>query len=153
GDFQITGRAGEFQIEILNSRDHADPFGLYPNVSRVIIGGSRAEFRPNVIGMAPSIDVGNFDTSETAVALLDFLSDADNPFSLHQIPRGNGATMIDLIGVYVGNVVCHEAGHIFGNWHTDPLLPQVNVMNQFVTFVGEDLGPDGTFGTADDKDV
>src|SRR5262249_21218065 len=115
GDFQITGRAGEFQIEILNSRDHADPFGLYPNVSRVIIGGTRAEFGPNVIGMAPSIDVGNFDISETAVALLDFLSDPDIPLSLHHVPRADGASMIDLIGVAVGNVVSHEAGHFFGD--------------------------------------
>jgi Ca2+-binding RTX toxin-like protein len=152
GDFQVTGQAGEFQIEILNSRDHADPFGLYPNVSRVIIGGSREEFGPNVVGMAPSIDVGNFDTSETAVALLDLLSDTDHPLSLHQIPRGDGATMIDLIGVYVGIVVAHEVGHTFGNWHTDPFLPQFNVMDQFVLFRSEILGPDGTFGTADDLD-
>src|SRR5262249_52817956 len=129
GDFQITGRAGEFQIEILNSRDHADPFGLYPNVSRVIIGGTREEFGPKtVIGMAPTIDVGNFDTSETAVALLDYLSDPDIPFSLHYVPRADGATMIDLIGVYVGNLVSHEAGHFFGNWHTDPFFSPLGIM-------------------------
>ena len=75
GDFTITDRAGDFQIEILNSRDHADPFGLYPNVSRVIVGGTLAELDSPVpfIGLAPSIDVGNFETAETAVALLDNL--------------------------------------------------------------------------------
>jgi Ca2+-binding RTX toxin-like protein len=142
GDFQITGRAGEFQIEILNSRDIADPFGHYPNVSRVIIGGTREEFGPNVVGMSPSIDVGNFDTSETAVALLDLVSDV-----LPQVPRGDGATMIDLIGAVVGHVVSHEAGHFFGNWHTDPFASPSNVMNPFID-VG--TGPDGIFGTADD---
>src|SRR5262245_17288677 len=151
GDFQITGQAGEFQIEILNSRDHADPFGLYPNVSRVIIGGTVEEFGPFVLGMSPTIDVGNFDTSETAVALLDLLSDPDFPRSLHQVPRADGASMIDLIGVAMGNLVSHEAGHFFGNWHTDPFLPPFGIMTQFGALF--DLGPDGTFGTADDGDV
>src|SRR5262249_52361227 len=131
GDFQITGRAGEFQIEILNSRDHPDPFGLYPNVSRVIIGGTRAEFGVNVLAMSPSIDVGNFDTSETAVALLDILSDPLRPFSLQHVPRADGASLIDLIGVTVGNVVSHEAGHFFGDWHTDPFFFPSNIMNPF----------------------
>src|SRR5207302_814134 len=36
GDFTVTGHAGDFQIEILNSRDNPDPWGL-PNVSRVIV--------------------------------------------------------------------------------------------------------------------
>src|SRR4029453_13932314 len=45
-----------------------------------------------------------------------------------------------------------EAGHIFGNWHTDALLPQFNLMDQFLS-PREGLGPDGTFGTADDTDV
>jgi Ca2+-binding RTX toxin-like protein len=151
GDFQITGRAGEFQIEILNSRDHADPFGLYPNVSRVIIGGTRDEFGVNVIGMSPTIDVGNFDTSETAVTLLDLISDPNNPFSLDYVPRADGATMIDLIGVAVGNLVSHEAGHFFGDWHTDPFLLPSNIMNPFPLY--EILGPDGVFGTADDVDM
>ena len=152
GDFKITGRAGEFQIEILNSRDHADPFGLYPNVSRVIVGGTRDEFGvQTVLAMSPGIDVGNFDTSETAVALLDLLSNPNYSRSLHNVPRAGGATIIDLIGVAVGNVVSHEAGHCFGNWHTDPFFPPFDIMTQFGALF--DLGPDGTFGTADDGDV
>src|SRR5262249_22464270 len=129
-----------------------DPFGLYPNVSRVIIGGTRDEFGvQTVLAMAPGIDVGNFDTSETAVALLDILSDPDDPRSLHYVPLGAGATMIDLIGVTVGNIVSHEAGHFFGNWHTDPFLSPFNIMAQYGGLF--DLGPDGTFGTADDGDI
>jgi len=155
GDFVITGRAGEFQIEILNSRDHADPFGLYPNVSRVIVGGSNLEaFGPDteewVLGVAESVDVGNFDTSETGLALLDFLSDPESFFSLNVLPRGPGVSIIELIGPAVGNLVSHEAGHFFGNLHTfswdghdlmglAPLLP--------------DAGADGFYGTADDPDV
>ncbi|HEY1381676.1 MAG TPA: pre-peptidase C-terminal domain-containing protein [Gemmataceae bacterium] len=152
GDFTVTGRAGDFQIEILNSRDIADPFGVYPNVSRVIIGGTSAELGLDVIGIAQSIDVGNFDTSETAVQLLDFFSDPDNPFALENIPRADGATMTDLIGLYVGNAACHEAGHFFGNRHTDPILRYANIMNQFVSTVQEVRDPDRTFGTTDDQD-
>lgn len=148
GDFQITGRAGEFQLEILNSRDHADPFGLYPNVSRVIIGGTREELGANVIGVAASIDVGNFDTTETAVALLDRLSEL-----LPQWPRGGGATLIDLIGVVAGDVASHEAGHIFGNWHTDPFTDPFDFLNLMNRGFLADFGPDGLFGTADDVDL
>ena len=40
GYFPGTGVPGDMDIEILNSRDHADPWGL-PNVSRIIIGGTQ----------------------------------------------------------------------------------------------------------------
>ena len=150
GDFQVAGRAGEFQIEILNSRDHADPFGLYPNVSRVIIGGTRQELGFAALGVSATIDVGNFDTSDTAVTMLDSYSDPLHRFSLHRIPRADGATMIDLIGVAVGSTTSHEAGHFFGNWHTDPFTAFTNVMTNAVF---QEIGPDGTFGTADDVDV
>ena len=149
GDFQVTGRAGEFQIEILNSRDHADPFGLYPNVSRVIIGGTQAEFGVPVLGISASVDVGNFDTSETAVVLLDVLSEI-----LPQLPRGPEVSLIDLIGVLTGNVVSHEAGHFLGNWHTDPFADPLDSLNLMIRpyFLGN-FGPDGLFGTPDDVDM
>jgi hypothetical protein len=144
GDFTITGRAGDFQLEILNSRDHADPFGIYPNVSRVIVGGTNAELAGlyPVIGISQSVDIGNFDTADTAVALLDILS---APYFLNPIPLGPGKTIVDLIGVMVGNVVAHEAGHFLGNWHVN--FGTGNIMNP-----GEigNIGLDGTFGTADD---
>ena len=73
GDFDATGVPGQFDIEILNSRDDADPFGQ-PNVSRVIVGGTIGELGIPTIGIAESIDVGNFETAETAVVLLDLLS-------------------------------------------------------------------------------
>src|SRR5262249_38100667 len=59
--------------------------------------------------------------------------------------------MIDLIGVTVGNVVSHEAGHFFGDWHTDPFLFPFNMMNPGLVY--QHLGPDRTFGTADDVDI
>lgn len=146
GDFTITGRAGDFQIEILNSRDHADPFGLYPNVSRVIVGGTLAELgAPRTFsGLAPSIDVGNFDTSETAIVVPGQLP------SLGTVPLALGKTVVDYVGVFIGNLVSHEAGHFFGNWHT--LSTTSNIMNGFFSRAGV-VGPDGIFGTADDPDV
>ena len=45
-----------------------------PNVSRIIIGGTIAESGISTIGIAQSIDPGNFETDETALVLLDVLS-------------------------------------------------------------------------------
>lgn len=144
GDFTVTGRAGEFQIEILTSRDHPDPFGLYPNVSRVIIGGTQAESGLfGLVGISPSVDVGNFDTSETAVVLLDVLSVA-----LNTVRIADGKSMVDLLGVSVGNIISHEAGHFFGNWHTDFTAPNIMLPSLLVG-----IGPDRIFGTADDVDI
>ena len=53
GDFENSGIPGEFDVEILNSRDHADLFGVDPNVSRVIIGGSSVETGVGSIGACP----------------------------------------------------------------------------------------------------
>ncbi|MEZ6045370.1 MAG: hypothetical protein R3C11_07255 [Planctomycetaceae bacterium] len=107
GDFDTTGVNGDFDIVILNSRDDADPFGQ-DNVSRVIIGGTVAEFGIPTIGLAESIDPAQ--PEETAVVLLDFLSEvASDPNSLNGIPLAAGSAT-DLIGTAVGNITSHEAG-------------------------------------------
>ncbi len=145
-----------FDVEILNSRDHADPFGQ-PDVSRLIVGGTIAEFGIGTIGIAQSIDPGNFGTAESAVILLDLLSaPAANPNSLNQFPLGGGATIFDLVGVGVGNITAHEAGHYLGNWHTEQFAVSSppSIMDQggnLANTVG--VGTDGTFGTADDDDT
>ena len=72
-DMVDSGLNQRFRLRILNSRDHADPFGK-PNVSRLIVGGTIAESGIATIGIAQSIDPGNFATEETAVVLLDVLS-------------------------------------------------------------------------------
>ncbi len=154
GDFDATGIHGQFDIEIHNSRDHVDSFGQ-TNVSRVIVGGTIAELGIPTIGIAESIDVGNFETEESAVVLLDLLSaPASNSNSLNQFTLDPSVDIIDLIGVGVGNIVAHEAGHFFANWHTDRLNDTPDLMDQ-----GGDLnntlglGPDNIFGSADDVDV
>ena len=155
-EIERMGLNRHFNIEILNSRDHPDPFGQ-PNVSRVIIGGTVDELTTVTIGLAQSVDVGNFDTEETAFVLLDMLSSTDPTAtaSLNNVPRSAQSTIIDVIGVGVGEIASHEAGHLLGNWHTDDTNATANIMdaagNLGFSILG--LGPDGIFGTADDENV
>lgn len=151
-DFSGTG----VRVRILNSRDHADPFGR-ADVSRLIVGGTIEESGVATIGIAQSIDPGNFDTTESALILLDVLSDPgdaeDAPASLNTYltPASN---RVRFVGTALGNVASHEAGHYLGNWHVDQFNPVLNLMDQggnFPLLYG--VGPDGVGGTADDPDV
>jgi hypothetical protein len=143
------------KVKILNSRDHADPFGRR-NVSRLIVGGTIAESGVDTIGIAQSIDPGNFDTAETALILLDSISEpADETvaysFNTYLKP---GSDRIRFIGTALGNITSHEAGHYLGNWHVDQYGPVANLMDQggnFPLLYG--VGPDGIGGTADDPDI
>ncbi len=145
-----------FGPEIRNSRDHADSFGE-ADVSRLIVGGTIAEFGIGTIGIAESIDPGNFGTEESAVILLDLLSaPAPNPNSLNSFGLAGGATIFDLIGLGVGNIVAHEAGHYLGNWHTEQFnaSSDPSIMDQGGNLPGTvGVGPDGILGTADDFDT
>ena len=73
-DMIASGLNPDFRVRIRNSRDHRDPLGQ-PNVSRIIVGGTIAESGIPTIGIAQSIDPGNFATEESALVLLDILSD------------------------------------------------------------------------------
>lgn len=153
GDRDATGQGTQFDIEVLNSRDHGDVWGQ-PNVSRVIVGGTIEELGIPTIGIAQSIDPGNFDTEESAIVLLDLLSAPPEAGFINALPRSSDASIIDAIGVSVGNIVAHEAGHFLGNWHTDNQSAVSNIMDQggdFFQFAG--VGADGVFGSADDVDV
>ncbi|MCA9218119.1 MAG: hypothetical protein KDB27_33840 [Planctomycetales bacterium] len=168
GDLVRTGRHGDYRLEIRNSRDHKDPFGL-PNVSRVIIGGSTADLGGiPAYGIAQSIDVGNFRTEETALVLLDILTspaevvvdtDGDgtpdtitpNSGSVNHYLTARGRSKIDLFANAVGNIASHEAAHFFGVWHTD----NANEHPQIVDTGGVpgsrmEVGPDRILGTQDD---
>ncbi len=161
GDFDADRTGGSFGIEILTSRESVDLYGFpldpfgEPNVSRVVVGGTVEQLGINTIGIAESVDVGNFRTNETGVVLLDALSAPENFLSsLHRIPLVGGRTMVDLLGVAIGNVITHEAGHFFANWHTDPRNGVLDLMDQggqLGNILG--LGPDGKFGSADDVEV
>lgn len=154
GDFDTTGNNGDFDIQILNSRDHADPFGM-GNVSRVIIGGTIGELGIATLGIAESIDVGNFDTTETCIVLLDSLSAAAGGDSINSLTLGAGTTIIDAIGAVVGNIASHEAGHFFSNFHTENTNAAQNIQDRGGNGVADEagVGPNNIFenGGGDDQ--
>lgn len=144
-----------FSVELRNSRDHADPWGQ-PDVSRVIIGGTAGQLGFSTIGIAESIDPGNFAREETAVVLLDILSSSTSSLSFNNIPRAPGFTKIQAIGIGTGNIVAHEFGHYSGNWHTQNGNSLRNLMDAGGGSILQNLygtGPDEIYGTADDVDV
>jgi hypothetical protein len=142
------------RLIVLNSLDHPDLFGQ-PNVSRVVVGGTVEELGFTTIGIAQSIDPGNFAQEETAVVLQDFLSQPAGPaFSLNTYlaPQSN---RVEFVGRAVANVISHEIGHYLGSWHTDPTNAVVNLMDAggagYTGMFG--TGPDNIGGTADDTDT
>ncbi len=148
-DFARTG----VTVRVLNSRDHADRFGR-PDVSRVIVGGTIAESGIPTIGIAQSIDPGNFERAETALVLLDLLSaSAEEPYSINAYLQP-ASDRVRFVGTAIGNVVSHEIGHYLGSWHVHQFNEVPDLMDaggNFAVMFG--VGPDGVGGTADDPDV
>lgn len=149
-----TAANDDFGVTILNSRDHADPFGS-PNVSRLVVGGTIPELGIPTIGIAQSIDPGNFAPGETGVVLLDLLLAPSCDFGDELLCfAGPGTDVVDLVGTGVGNIVAHEAGHFLGSFHTEQFNEVPSIMDQggnLPNTVG--VGDDGVFGTGDDVDV
>ncbi len=151
------------EYTLLNSRDHGDPGFIYDavtptvpaNTSRLIIGGSISQLGISTIGIASSIDTGNFGLEDTAVVLLDLLSQPGaGPNSLNQFGLAGAATQTDLVGQGVGNIAAHEAGHFLGNWHTEQFNEISAIQDQGGNLAGTvGVGPDDNLGSADDIDV
>lgn len=152
-DLINSGLNDKFAIKILNSRDNADAFGQ-PNVSRVIVGGTIDQSGVATIGISQSIDPGNFNTEESALVLLDVLSSAaGEEASLNTYIKAS-SDRVKFVGRALGNVVAHESGHFFGDWHVDQFNETPNLMDQGGNFpVMFGVGPDAIGGTADDIDV
>jgi hypothetical protein len=152
-DLEASGLNNRFRVRITNSRDNADTFGQ-PNVSRIIVGGTIDQSGVDTIGIAQSIDPGNYGTEETALVLLDLVSDPAGPSYSFNTYLTSGGNKLRFIGQALGNVTSHEAGHYFGSWHVDQFNDILNLMDQggnFPLLYG--VGPDGVGGTADDPDV
>jgi hypothetical protein len=153
GWFSSTGSAGQFDVEFLNSRDNPDSFGD-PNVSRLIIGGTQGELGVNTIGIAETVDVGNFTTNETAVILLDLIN---TPGGFGLVPLGPRVTRADFLADAIGRVAAHEAGHFLGGWHTinnnsaTQIMDAGGSLQAMSNLMG--VGPDGIYGTDDDIHV
>ncbi|MDH3302949.1 MAG: hypothetical protein OES24_20810 [Acidimicrobiia bacterium] len=154
GDRDATNRGTEFDVEVLNSRDHGDRWGD-PNVSRVVIGGTIEELLIPTIGIAQSIDPGNTETEETAVVLLDIMSlpAGETEASINSYGLADGVSKASFVGFVVGHITAHEIGHYIGNWHQETFNEVEAVMDaggDFAAIAG--VGDDGVFGTADDTD-
>ncbi len=152
-DMVASGLNDDFKIKIKNSRDHADPWGK-PNVSRIIVGGTIEQSGIDTIGIAQSIDPGNFGTEESALVLLDLLSEPAGPTYSLNTYLTSASNRVGFVGQAVGNVTSHEGGHFFGNWHVDQFNAEANLMDQggnFPLLYG--VGPDNIGGSADDPDV
>ena len=153
-DLAAKGTNRRFAVRVLNSRDHADPWGQ-PNVSRVVVGGTIAESGIQTVGIAQSIDAGNFGKEETSLVLLDLLSSpaAQTSVSLNRYLTP-ASDKIAFIGRAIGNITAHEAGHMSGSWHQDQFNALDAIMDQGGNPKGMfGVGPDGIGGTADDVDV
>lgn len=154
GDRDVDSVDGHMDVEIRNSRDHADPWGQL-NVTRIIIGGSMYELGIPTLGIAQSIDPGNFAPEETAVVLLDYLSDPDptNLDSINAIPRAPNFSMVDAVGRVVGAIAAHEAVHTLGLWHTDNSNDVACLIDAGGNGIADEggVGPDGIMGTGDDE--
>lgn len=150
--------------------------------SRVIIGGTIEEFLIETIGIATTIDPGNFSLDDEAVVLLDLLSNplvldddeddddfdiiddfslksgflGNDPNTINSIPLADGATIEDAVATTVGNIVSHEIGHFIGNFHTDIDNNDVySIMDSGglpITFAAG-VFPGGLFGDANTVDV
>lgn len=150
-DLQARGENPRFALKVLNSRDNADPFGQ-PNVHRIIVGGSIAQSGIDTIGIAQFIDPGNYGNEDSALVLLDVLSDPSGAASLNTYITP-ASDKIKFLGRAIGNVISHEAGHLYGNFHTDTFNTVPNLMDSGGNFPGLfGVGPDNIGGTADDVD-
>jgi hypothetical protein len=139
GDYDRTRRPGEFGLEIRNSRDHRDTFGIDPLVSRIVVGGTAEEAGfDGYSGLAETLDVGNFKTSDQGVGTLSWITDG-----IENIGFEAPVTRLDLMAEGIALLVAHEAGHIFGCFHTDQadfFGETANIMDPaLVAFIGPDL--------------
>jgi hypothetical protein len=155
-DLAARGLNGRLAVRVLNSKDSPDVFGR-ENVSRVVIGGTIEQAGISTIGIAQYIDPGNYSHEDTALVLLDLLSDSDptDDASLNYYLKP-GSNRVRFVSRAIGNVASHEIGHYIGNYHTDATDAVHNLMDEGGSNFGQNLygvGSDGTGGTRDDEDI
>ncbi len=155
GDFNRTGIPGQYGIKILNSRDHVDPGFNAPYVTRVFVGGSVPDFfidSDDLYGIAQSVDVGNFNTSEFVLTFLEAIGLDVQDFD--DIPTSLTANRLQVAAQGLALTISHELAHSFGIFHTDRAGGIRSIIDANVNINDDyELGLDGIFGTADDVDM
>lgn len=143
------GENDQFGIDIRHSRNDADKFGTNLLVSRVAVGIVK-EFAALGMdgGTAEFIDVGNFKHDDQAVAHLGYMVGAINA-----IGTDPSKTRIQFVAHAISLTIAHEAGHIFGCFHTDQPSPFEGTPNIMDLTSVTAVGPDFVYGTADDIDL
>ena len=148
GYFFGTGNPGDFSVWVTNTKDHPELIGV-PGVTRILVGANDATdfgFPAGVLGVAQSVDVGNFDLSENAIVLVGqtLIDAAAGPIS-------GTSTALQLFAELTAMVIAHEAGHTYGGVHQDPTNNVFGIMDQFYDpVISGGFGIDGIFGNADD---
>ncbi|MEQ1827722.1 MAG: Ig-like domain-containing protein [Pirellula sp.] len=151
GFFGQTGHPGDFDVQILNSVDHVDVWGQ-ANVSRVLIGGTQTQIgipaATGLLGIAQSIDIGNFDREESALVMLDILgADALDAIG---VPRAGNVSAASIFAELTAVVIAHEVGHYLGSMHQDPNSRVNTIMDSFYDPLAQ-AGRDGILGNSDDE--
>jgi hypothetical protein len=141
-------------VRVVSSLTHPHLRGQ-ENVTTVHVGGAVAEAGVDTIGISEGVDPGNFDHEDTALVLLDRLSEsADRAFSLNHY-LGAGSRREAFIAQGVANVAAHEVAHNLGSFHTDNTeidqLMDSAGRTGFAAIYG--VGADGVGGTADDVEL
>lgn len=153
GFYGATGNPGEFNVRLVSSFDSPDLWGQ-PNVSRVLVGGTQTEIgldpATGLLGIAQSVDVGNFGREESGLVMVDILiADSMDPAL---VPIAGNVSRADLFAELLSMVIAHEAGHFLGGVHQDPNNLQYGVMDQFYDpTIVSGAGRDGIFGNRDDE--
>lgn len=118
--------------------------------SRLIVGGTIEGVGIRTIGLASTIDIGNFDVTNNGFILLDEISDTNpsNNLSINNVPIAEGVEKIDLVATVVGNITAHEAGHFIGNWHCNTRNDVLTIMDEGNPLISRFAGvlEDGSFG-------
>lgn len=153
GSYRLTGNPGDFGITILNSYDDPEPVGV--PFTRVMFGSIAAfpeiAAADNLLGVAKTIDVGNFDLNDTVLVFVDNGVDAGLA-----VPTSSAISAFDSVGLGIGVTTTHELAHVFGLFHTDG--------NNFIPSIidgggalnnenGLGVGADGILGTEDDVPI
>jgi hypothetical protein len=153
GFYGATGNPGEFNVRLVSSFDSPDLWGQ-SNVSRVLVGGTQTEIGldpdTGLLGIAQSVDVGNFGREESGLVMVDILiADSMDPAL---VPIAGNVSRADLFAELLSMVIAHEAGHFLGGVHQDPNNLQYGVMDQFYDpTIVSGAGRDGIFGNRDDE--